>query len=34
MDDALFVSGFERVGDLLRNGQCFIERNRAVSDPL
>jgi hypothetical protein len=34
MNDALFVSGLERVGNLLRNGQCFIERNRAASHPL
>ena len=26
MDDPLFVRGFERVGDLLRNRQCLVDR--------
>lgn len=29
MDDALLVRGFERLGDLLRDGQGFVERDRA-----
>ena len=34
MDDALLVRGFERVGDLLRDRQRFVERDRAARDPL
>ena len=34
MDDALLVRGFERLGDLLRDRQRFVERNRAARDPL
>ena len=29
VNDALFVRGFERLGDLLRDGQCLVERDRA-----
>ena len=28
MDDPLLVRGFERVGDLSRDRQCFVEWNR------
>ena len=28
------VRGFERVGDLLRNGKCVVDRDRAARDPL
>ena len=34
MDDALLVRGFERVRDLLRDGQRLIDRDRATRDPL
>jgi hypothetical protein len=34
MNDPLLVRGFERVGDLTRDGQCLIERNRAARDAL
>ena len=34
MDDALLVRRFERVGDLLRDWQRFVERDRAARDPL
>ncbi len=34
MDDPLLVRGFERLGDLLRDGQRFIERDRAARDAL
>ena len=34
MDDALLVRGFERVGDLLRDRQRFVERDRAARDAL
>jgi hypothetical protein len=34
MDDALLVRGFERFGDLLRDRECVIERDRAAADAL
>ena len=34
MDDPLFVRGFERLGDLLRDRQCVIERDRPLRDPV
>ena len=34
MDDALFVGGFERVRDLLGDGQCFFDRDGAARDAL
>ena len=34
VNDALLVRGFERLGDLLRDGQRFVERNRAARDAL
>ena len=34
MDDVLVVSGVERVGDLLRDRQCLVERQRAMDDPI
>ena len=34
MDDALLVRRFERLGDLLRDRQRFVERDRAARDPL
>ncbi len=34
MDDALLVRRFERVGDLFRDRQRFVERNRAARDAL
>ena len=34
MDDALLVRGFERLGDLLRDRQRFVERNRSARDAL
>ena len=34
MDDPLLVRGFERVGDLLRDRQRLIERNRAARNAL
>ena len=34
MHDPAFVRGFERLGDLRRDGQCFIYRDRAACDPL
>ena len=34
VDDALLVRGFERIRNLLRNGQRFIDRDRATRDPL
>ena len=34
MDDAFLVRGFERVGDLARNGERFLERNRPPFDAL
>ena len=33
MDDPLLVRRFERVGDLSRDRQRFVERNRAASNP-
>mgnify|MGYP007111873777 CR=1 FL=1 len=32
MHDALFVRGFEGVGDLAGDGERFVERNRAALD--
>ena len=32
MDDALLVRGFERLGDLFRDRQRLVERNRAPRD--
>ena len=34
MDDSLLVRRFQRLRDLLRDGQRLIERNRPASDPL
>ena len=34
MDDPVLVRGFERFGDLLRDGQRFIEWNRPLRDPV
>ena len=34
VDDALLVRRFERLGDLLRDRQRLVERNRAARDPL
>ena len=34
MNDALLVRGFQGLRDLLRDGQRFIERDRAARDPL
>ena len=34
MDDALLVCGFERLGDLPRNRQRFVERKGASRDSL
>ena len=34
MDDPLFVRGFERLGDLLRDRQRLVERDRPARDPL
>jgi hypothetical protein len=34
MDDALFVRGFQRLGDLSRDRQCLVERNRTACDAL
>ena len=34
MDDALLVRGFERVGNLPRDRQRFVERNGAAGDSL
>ena len=34
MDDALFVRGFERFCNLLRDGKCFIEWHRAACDSI
>jgi len=34
MDDPLLVRGFQRLGDLLRNGERLIEGNRAAGDAL
>jgi hypothetical protein len=34
VDHAVLVSGFERVGNLLRDEQHFVQRNRAAGKPL
>ena len=34
MDDPLLVRRFERLGDLLRDRQRFVERHRALRDPI
>ena len=34
MDDALFVRRFQRLGNLLRNRERLVERNRATRDAL
>ena len=34
MDDALLVRRLERFGDLPRDRQCLIDRNRALRDPV
>ena len=34
MDDPLVVRRFERLGDLLRDRQRLVERDRAARDPL
>ena len=34
MNDALLMRGFERVGNLLRDRQCLIERHCPACDPL
>ena len=34
MDDALLVRGFERLGDLPRDGQRLVERDRPARDAL
>src|SRR5580704_6644197 len=34
MHDALYVSGFERIGNLPCNSQGIVQWNRAVVDPL
>ena len=34
MDDPALVRGFERVGDLRRDGQRFVEWNRPLRDPV
>ena len=34
MDDALLVRGFKRVGDLLGDGECLVEWNRATGNAL
>jgi len=34
MDDPLLVRGFQRLGDLLRNGERLIDGNRAAGDAL
>ena len=34
MNDALFVSGLHCVSDLARDGQCFIDRNGSLRDPI
>ena len=34
MDDPLLVRGFQRLGDLPRDRQRFVERDRAARDPL
>jgi hypothetical protein len=34
LDDALRVRGFERLGNLPRDGQCVLERNRTTLDAI
>ena len=34
MDDSLLVRRFQRFGDLLRDREHFVERDRAARDPL
>ena len=34
MDDALLVRRLQRLGDLLRDQQCFVEWDRSTRDPL
>ena len=34
VDDPLFVRRFERLGDLFRDRQRLVQRNRAARDPL
>ena len=34
MDDALLMRGFERLADLARDRQRFLERNRTTRDPI
>jgi hypothetical protein len=34
MDDPRLVRRFERFGDLPRDGQRFVERNRTLRDPI
>ena len=34
MNDALFVRGFERVSNLLRDGEGLVQRDRATRDTL
>ncbi len=34
MDDAGFMGGFEGLGDLLGDGQGFVERDRPFGDPI
>ena len=34
MDDPVLVRGFECLGDLPRDGECFVDRKRALRDPL
>jgi hypothetical protein len=34
MDDVLLVGGFDRLGDLQREGQRFSERDRPAREPL
>ena len=34
MDDALLVGGFERFGNLLRDGECFIDWDRPARNAL
>jgi hypothetical protein len=34
VDDVLLMRRFERIGDLLRDGQCLIDRQGSACDPL
>ena len=34
MDDALLVCGFERLADVLRNLESFVDRNRSALQPI